>query len=116
MLGDLYEPVKDLKFDIIVSNPPYIKEEGYIGKTVKHEPKVSLYGGVDGLDFYKRIINEAKPYLKKKGLIAFEHAFDMAKPLKELAISVFPNAKVTLFKDLSGYDRITFIEIGDNNG
>jgi len=114
--GDLFEPVANKKFDVIVSNPPYIVKEGYIGKTVKHEPKISLYGGIDGLDFYRKIIFGAKAHLKNNGLIAFEHAFDTAEQIKEIALNAFANAKVTCYKDLSGYDRITFIEIGEING
>lgn len=115
-LGNLYEPVKNKKFSIIVSNPPYIAYDGFIGETVKHEPKLSLYGGKKGLDFYKRIIEGAKDHLKERGLIAFEHAFDTAEELKKMALKTFPKAKITLFQDLSGYDRITFIEIGEFNG
>lgn len=115
-LGDLYSPIKDEKFNVIVSNPPYIADQGLIGKTVKHEPKISLYGGKDGLDIYKKIISEAKKHLQNKGLIAFEHAYDKAEELKKIALETFPNAKITLYQDLSRYDRITFIEIGEING
>jgi release factor glutamine methyltransferase len=115
-LGDLYEPVKGEKYDVIVSNPPYIIDYGYIGKTVKHEPKVSLYGGADGLNFYRRIISESRDYLKENGVIAFEHAYDTAKELEKIILGVYPNAKVTLYQDLSGYDRITFIEVGEIDG
>ncbi len=115
-LGDLFEPIKNKRFDVIVSNPPYIAIEGPIGKTVKHEPKVSLYGGNDGLDFYKRIIKESKKHIKKGGLIAFEHAFDTADRLKEIALKYYKNANVILYQDLSGFDRITFIEVGDFDG
>lgn len=114
-LGDLYGPVKDKKFDVIVSNPPYIVNKGIIGKTVKHEPEVSLYGGDDGLDFYRKIIKESKKHIKKGGLIAFEHAYDTAKELKQIALSHYEDANVILYQDLSGYDRITFIEVGDFN-
>lgn len=116
LLGNLYEPVEEKKFDIIVSNPPYIKNDGFIGRTVKHEPKVSLYGGDDGLDFYKKIINGAKNHLKSNGVIAFEHGYNMARELEEIALNEFPQATVTLYKDLSSYDRITFIEIGEIDG
>ena len=101
---------------MIVSNPPYIADQGFIGKTVKHEPKISLYGGKDGLDIYRRIISKAKNYLLDNGLIAFEHAYDKAEELKKIALETFPNAKITLYQDLSGYDRITFIETGEING
>lgn len=115
-LGNLYEPVKNNKFTVIVSNPPYIAFGGFIGQTVKHEPKLSLYGGEKGLDFYEKIISEAKGYLKDKGLIAFEHAYNTAEEIKEKALKIFSNAKITLFQDLSGYDRITFIETGEFDG
>lgn len=111
--GDLFKAVGNEKYDVIVSNPPYIEEEGFIGPTVKHEPKVSLYGGEDGLLFYRKILSEARNHLNDNGLIAFEHAFDKAEEIKKIALNYFPNAKIILHKDLSGYDRSTLIEVGE---
>ena len=113
LLGDLFEPLRGERFDIIVSNPPYIPIGEMIGETVKHEPEISLYGGADGLYYYQRIIEEAKGYLTENGLLAFEHAYNTAKQIKELALQHFPNSKVIQHRDLSGRDRITLLEVGE---
>ncbi|MDD2574864.1 MAG: peptide chain release factor N(5)-glutamine methyltransferase [Acholeplasmataceae bacterium] len=113
MVGDLFEPVKNMRFDIIVSNPPYIPNGEAIGPTVIHEPEVALYGGNKGLDFYERIIRESKNFINPNGLIAFEHAYNTKRELAELALKYYPNAKVSQFQDLSKRDRFTFIEVGE---
>lgn len=113
LVGDLFEPVKNMSFDLIVSNPPYIPNGEAIGPTVIHEPEVALYGGNKGLDFYERIIRESKNYINPHGLIAFEHANNTKAELAELALKYYPNAKVTQFQDLSKRDRFTFIEVGE---
>ena len=78
-VGDLFEPfdkkLGKTKFDIIVSNPPYIKSEiiPTLQREVKdHEPLIALDGGADGLDFYRRIVEEAPNYLKKGGVLFME--------------------------------------------
>ena len=113
LVGDLFEPVKNMRFDLIVSNPPYIPNGEAIGPTVIHEPEVALYGGNKGLDFYERIIRKSKNYINPHGLIAFEHAYNTKAELAELALKYYPNAKVTQFQDLSKRDRFTFIEVGE---
>ena len=113
LVGDLFEPVKNMSFDLIVSNPPYIPNGEAIGPTVIHEPEVALYGGNKGLDFYERIIRESKNFINPNGLIAFEHAYNTKRELAELALKYYPNAKVSQFQDLSKRDRFTFIEVGE---
>lgn len=111
--SDLYQNLENKKFDVIVSNPPYIPNNEGIGPTVKHEPKISLYGGIEGLDFYDEIIKQAPNYLKDKGIIAFEHAYNKAKEIKQMILNAFPKAKVYQHKDLSKKDRITVAVIGE---
>lgn len=113
--SNLYNSIGNLKFDCIISNPPYIPNDEGIGPTVKHEPKISLYGGLEGLDFYEKIIVDAPKYLKEFGLIAFEHAYNKAKEIKEMILNTFPKANVFQHQDLSGKDRITVAVIGDEN-
>ena len=64
--SDLFEKLKKMKFDIIVSNPPYIKKEdiNYLSEDVQKEPKIALDGGIDGLDFYRKIVKQGYEYLK----------------------------------------------------
>ena len=101
-----------MTFDIIVSNPPYIPNQEDVAKIVKtHEPNIALFGGDSGLIFYERILKDAKYYLKDKGLIAFEHAYDKKEALFDLIKHYYKDANVIQLKDLSGKDRMTLIEV-----
>ena len=116
--GDMLKPLKGKKFDILVSNPPYIPTNEEIQDLVKdNEPWVALFGGEDGLKFYRIILSEAKTYLKGRNIIAFEHGFDKNKEIKELALKYFPKSEVRQIKDIFGKDRMTIIinkQIDDN--
>ncbi len=108
--GDMLKPLEGMKFDILVSNPPYIPTNEEIQSLVKdNEPWVALFGGEDGLKFYRIILSEAKKYLKGRNIIAFEHGFDKNKEIKELALKYFPNAEVRQIKDIFNKDRMTII-------
>ena len=106
--SDLLRNVKE-KYDILVSNPPYIPNDASnVDKLVlDNEPHIALFGGVDGLDFYRDILNDAKNYLNDNGVIIFEIPFDKAEELKALALRYFGSAIVK--KDLAGNDRIMII-------
>jgi len=112
--GDMLEPVKNYKFDIFVSNPPYIPNDELVDPLVKdNEPNIALFGGSDGMKFYDIILKGLKPLLNEKALIAFEHGYDKKQEMINLANKYFPNAKVEVLKDLEGKDRMTFIYVGD---
>ncbi|MBQ9519889.1 MAG: peptide chain release factor N(5)-glutamine methyltransferase [Acholeplasmatales bacterium] len=112
--GDMLAPLGDMKFDIFVSNPPYIPEEEEVMSLVKdNEPNIALFGGSDGMKFYKIILSGLKPHLKEKAMIAFEHGYDKKDEMQKLAKFYFPKAKVETLKDLEGKDRMTFIYVGD---
>ncbi len=108
--GDMLKPLEGMKFDILVSNPPYIPTNEEIQSLVKdNEPWVALFGGEDGLKFYRIILSQAKDYLKGRNIIAFEHGYDKNKEIKELALKYFPSAEVRQIKDIFGRDRMTII-------
>ncbi|MCD6482144.1 MAG: peptide chain release factor N(5)-glutamine methyltransferase [Candidatus Izimaplasma sp.] len=108
--GDLLEPLKGMKFDMLVSNPPYIPNKEYVEGLVKdNEPSVALFGGLDGLDFYRAIIKDAEKILNDKYLIAFEHAYNKAKELKRIIKKHLKDVEIIQKKDLQGKDRMTFI-------
>lgn len=108
--GDMVEPVKNEKFDIIVSNPPYIPEDEEVMSIVKdNEPNIALFGGKDGMKFYKIIMSGAVSMLKDKSILAFEHGFDKKEEMIKLAKHYYPNAYVMSLKDLEGKDRMTII-------
>lgn len=106
--GDLFEPIKKKKYDLIVSNPPYIESDVIPTLDVEvkdYDPLTALDGGEDGLDFYKRIIDEAPEHLKKKGRIIFEIGHNQGTAVAELlkASGAFEDIEIT--KDLAGHDR-----------
>ena len=114
LIGDMLEPLKGKKFDIFVSNPPYIPEAEEVMSLVKdNEPNIALFGGDDGMKFYRIILSGLKPYLNKKAMIAFEHGYDKKEEMIALANRYFPNSKVEVLKDLEGRDRMTLIYVGD---
>ena len=106
--SDLYKELpNDIRFDLIVSNPPYIRtgEIEKLDDEVKDfEPKLALDGGKDGLDFYKKILNLSKDFINKNGSLYFEIGYDQAKDVVDLAKKEgYYNIKI--IKDLSGKDR-----------
>ena len=108
--GDWYGPVEGMKFDIIVSNPPYIPVGEYVEElVVENEPSVALFGGEDGLDFYRVIIENAKDHLNDRFIIAFEHAYNTSKALKKIIEKHFNDVEIIQKKDMQGKDRMTFI-------
>ena len=110
--GDMLNPFieRGCKFDVLVSNPPYIPDDEYVEDIVKNnEPHVALFGGVDGMYFYDVILSNAKKILKEKNIILFEHSHSKKQEMLSLANKYFPNAKSEVIKDLNGKDRFTII-------
>ena len=97
------------KYDILISNPPYVSESDIVSENIKFEPKKAIYANDNGLEFYKHIISTCKKYLNKKNLIAFEIGENHGEELTKLAKRHFPKAKISLEKDLAGKDRYLFI-------
>lgn len=107
--SDLFSKIRDIeKFDLIVSNPPYIpkKEENNLQKEVRDfEPKEALYASdEDGIEFYKKIIATAPNFLKKEGYLAFELGIEQYKKVQELMEKDFKDIKI--YKDLAGIERV----------
>ena len=107
--SNLFEKInKENQFDFIISNPPYIETkviDSLKEDIKKHEPKLALDGGEDGLDFYRAIIEQSKPYISPEGFIAFEIGYNQAEAVKKIFVeNGYPN--VTIAKDLAGFDRV----------
>ena len=110
--GDMLEPYikNNIKVDVIVSNPPYIKENEVIEDVVKNnEPHLALYAKNDGLEFYESILKNAKKVLNDKFLIAFEIGESQANDVKDLAKKYLNDVIVEIEKDLSDKDRFVFV-------
>lgn len=98
------------KFDVIISNPPYISKNEEIQDIVrKNEPFLALYADNEGLYYYEKIIKQAKKNLKEKFIIAFEIGYMQGDKIKKIAERNYPKAEVVLKKDLQGKDRFIFI-------
>lgn len=112
MCGNMLEPLMNsgVKFDILVSNPPYICNNEYVEDIVKNnEPHIALFGGEDGMKFYDIILKDANKILNTPNIIAFEHSYSKGKEMLDLAHKYFPNGTSYVVKDLNGKDRMTFI-------
>ena len=105
LLSNMFENITE-KYDVIVSNPPYIKTDVIktLSKEVQNEPKVALDGGEDGLEFYKIFAKEAGKYLKPEGMLLLEIGYDQADEVCNLLEENFEDIKV--IKDLSQNDRV----------
>lgn len=109
--SDLFKNI-DEKFNIIVSNPPYLTEEEYmeVDSLLHHEPKNALVGGEKGFEIYKKIIEKSKDYLFKNGKIFFEIGYLQANVVSDLLLkNGYNNIKV--IKDYNNLDRIVVGEL-----
>ena len=108
--SDWFSNVKLEKYDIIVSNPPYIRADEEIEEIVRdNEPSLALYGGVDGLDCYRKILANIKPYLNDKFLIAFEIGESQKEEIYDIVNKYLYDVEITCKKDLYGRNRMIFV-------
>ena len=112
--SDLFQNISEEKYDIIVSNPPYIKRKVIktLDKEVKREPIIALDGGNDGLDFYKKIIGNAYQYLKYKGYLCLEIGYDQKDEVIDLINKEEKYIDTYSKKDLFDNDRIVITKLG----
>ena len=106
--SNLFENIVNEKYDIIVSNPPYIRKDVIktLTKEVQKEPKIALDGGYDGLDFYRKITHQSEEYLKFNGYLCFEIGYDQKKDVIKIINDERKFTGTYSKKDLCDNDRI----------
>lgn len=106
---NIYEGI-DNKFDVVISNPPYISYDEEIMDIVKNnEPHIALYADNNGLYFYEEILKNIKSIIKEKYLISFEIGETQYEDIKNYKEKYLPDSKITLKKDMQGRNRMVFI-------
>lgn len=105
--SNMFENINE-KFDILISNPPYIKLNEYISKTVNKEPKLALYGGVDGLKYYKLIHENCRRVLNNKYFVILE----LSSTIYKEVINIFKDFKgeMSIKKDYNNKERFIIID------
>ena len=118
ILSDLFESLDPTgTFDLIVSNPPYISAEEWaqLPPDVREfEPREALYGGADGLDFYRRIAVEAAQILRPRGVLVLETGYQQGPPVTGLLEASGSFAAAVTLKDYSGFDRVVVAARADS--
>lgn len=112
MAGDMLQPLieKNIRVDVLVCNPPYIPQEEKMEKSVvDFEPHVALFGGEDGLKFYREIFADCQKVLKDKAFMAFEMGWDQRERMSQLVEKSLPGWKYEILKDMNGKDRMLFV-------
>ncbi|MBM6614426.1 peptide chain release factor N(5)-glutamine methyltransferase [Desemzia sp. RIT804] len=113
MEGDLTQPVRSEKFDVILSNPPYIgeHEKNVMDQSVlDYEPPMALFAENNGLLIYQRLAKELPQMLSPNGQIYLEIGYQQGQSVKELFEQAFPSSVVRIEKDLSGHDRMLYVQ------
>ena len=112
LVGNMLEPFieNNYQVDILVSNPPYIpKNEKMEQSVIGYEPHVALFGGEDGLHFYREIFKKAHLVIKERSILAFEIGYDQKEILKQEAKKYFKDDRIEVYKDMNGKNRMLFI-------
>ena len=111
--SDLFSNISNSKYDIIVSNPPYIKRDviKMLDRQVQKEPVIALDGGYDGLDFYRRILEQAYEYLKYNGYLCLEIGYDQKNDVLDLVKQSKNYTDAHSLKDLYDNDRVVIIKM-----
>ena len=111
--GNLLEPLNK-KYDVIISNPPYIAYDEEIMDIVKNnEPHIALYASNNGLYYYEEILKNVYKYINNNGLIAFEIGYNQGEEIKKLASKYLNKYDFEIKKDMTGKDRMVFIRVID---
>ncbi len=108
MQSDLFAGLSTQEFDLIISNPPYVptQELKSLAREISFEPVLALDGGIDGLDFYRRITSQAAGYLKEGGLLAFEVGINQAGQVKDMLEAEEKFDDLRIIEDYNNIQRV----------
>jgi release factor glutamine methyltransferase len=115
-LGDLTAPIHHEKWDVVLSNPPYIafnEMEDMSDVVLEHEPHSALFAEEDGLILYRRLAEQLPRIMKTPGLIGLEIGYTQGEAVADMFQKSFPQAKISIVKDINKKDRIVFCEISE---
>lgn len=107
--SDVFSNINE-KYDVIISNPPYISyDEDIMDVVYNNEPHMALYADDNGLYFYDKILRECRKYLNDRFLIAFEIGYKQGNDIINIINKYFDNVNISLEKDYNGRDRFIFV-------
>jgi release factor glutamine methyltransferase len=108
ILSDFFsQPIQPSRFDLVAANPPYIPTTSLASLPVSRwEPRIALDGGADGLAFSRQIINEAPSRMHSSACLLIEMESTQGSALRQRAETAFPCARISIYKDLAGHDRL----------
>ena len=112
IVSNMFENIEEEDFDIIISNPPYIKTKiiDTLSKEVQNEPHIALDGGEDGLFFYRKILEKGHKFIKQKGYILLEIGYDQKNDIIEILKTINEYEDFKCIKDLSNNDRVILLK------
>jgi release factor glutamine methyltransferase len=113
--GNLLEPVPEAP-RLVVSNPPYTVLAQVEPNVARYEPNIALDGGTKGLTIYRELLSQIKRRLLRPGLIALEIGSEQATDVTNLSRHFFPGAKIEVYKDYAGLDRVVILDVGEDSG
>ena len=116
--GDMLQPLIEngRRYDVLICNPPYIpSEEVMEASVVDFEPHVALFGGEDGLKFYRSVFADCRKVLKEKAFMAFEMGWNQGEAMSRLVRETLPEAQFEIRRDMNGKDRMLFVYFGIEN-
>jgi len=117
--GDLFDalvPRSEIRFDLIASNPPYVRRGEIVTlapEVSRWEPRIALDGGADGLEFYRRIAAAAADYLAERGALVLEVGADMASAVLAICADTGRYREIEVFQDYAGRDRVVSAQLGN---
>ncbi|MBQ1445882.1 MAG: peptide chain release factor N(5)-glutamine methyltransferase [Solobacterium sp.] len=112
LAGDMLQPPieQGIRLDVLVCNPPYIPDDEAMERSVvDFEPHVALFGGSDGLKFYREVFRGCRQVLKEKAFMAFEMGWNQREAMSRLVEEILPGIPYEILKDMNGKDRMLFV-------